>query len=381
MTAGQPFFFSLVGFLESPSGLVTAINSNPSVNWIQLDRVAKSIGGQVPIDYPAGPVAVTVTTQYNIGVRNVDKRDFESQFVIVLNVFLPASTTTPGSFATPTALTTVSHGSTSGSPSPTPASSQTTLSTTPMVTQASTFMSISSFSPSTTASTSGVPVPTLTARQSFSIDLSPYLRLPDDTVLSITTSPIYEWIYLQSIRQAGGFVPASQPQGTVDITLTIQTTNERTYTVTFTALIVPYTEPSPAPTSTSTDDLSSTTTPTSTTQTRPTAFPTPTIYQGQSFTIGKDPYQWALGDILNGVSSDPPADWFKLVLPPLFRPSGITGVVPADWPPGPINVTLNMYSRSPSMQYFVSFIVIVMESPPVSSTSAISTTSAIYVYL
>ncbi|KKY29335.1 hypothetical protein UCDDA912_g10742 [Diaporthe ampelina] len=204
-------------------------------------------------------------------------------------------------------------------------------------------------------------------------ELAPYLRLPDDTVFSFTTNPIYEWIGLQNNRQVGGVVPASQPQGTVDIILYVQTTNKRTYTVTFTALIVPYTEPSPPPTSatsTATDDLSSTTTTPSTTQTRPTAFPTPTIYQGMSFNIGKDPYQWALGDILNGVSSDPPADWFKLVLPPLFRPSGITGVVPADWPPGPINVTLDLYSRSPSMQYFVTFVVIVMESPPVSTTSA-----------
>lgn len=269
VTAGQPFFFSLVGFLESPSNLVTAINTNPNVNWIQLDRVGKSISGQVPIDYPAGPVTVTVTAQYNIAGRDVDKRDFETQFVIVLNVFLPVSPTTPGSVATPTPLTTVSRQSPSGAP-------------------------------------------------------------PPITISADITSSAIPWV-----------------------------------TATFTT-------PSSATLTVAADLSSTTTTAPSTTRTRPTAIPTPTIYQGKSFTIGKEAYELNEGDILNGVSSNPPADWIRLSFSQTFRPCCITGVVPADWAPGPINVTLDMYSRSTSQsfQYFTSFIVIVMESPPVSTTSA-----------
>lgn len=265
VTAGQPFFFSLVNFLESPNGLVTAINTNPNVNWIQLDRVGKSISGQVPIDYPASPVTVTVTAQYNIAGRDVDKRDFETQFVIVLNVFLPISPTTPGSVATPTSLTTVSRESPSRSLPPITTSAQISASTIPWVT--------STFTPSSPA---------------------------DPFTTAETTAP-------------------------------------------------------------------------STTRTRPTAVPIPTIYQGKSFTIGKDAYELNEGDILNGVSSNPPADWIRLSNPNILKPCCITGVVPADWAPGPINVTLDMYSRftSPSFAYFTSFIVIVMESPPVSTTSTI----------
>lgn len=369
VTAGQPFFFSLVGFLESLSGLVTAINTDPDVNWIQLDRVGNTISGQVPADYPAGPVTITVTTQYNIGGRDVNKRDFETQFLIVLNVFSPISSTAPGSVATPTALTTIPQESPSRSLPPIATSAQITTSATPLVT--STFIPPSSANPSTTSPTSGVPAPTLTASLKFVIELAPYLRLPNDTVFSYTANPIYEWIGLQNNRQIGGTVPASQPEGTVDFTLYIRTTNESTYTVTFTAFIVPYTEPST--TLSSTIELSSTTTTAATTtRTRPTAVPTPTIYQGQSFTIGKDDYELNEGDILNGVSSDPPTNWIRLSFSQLFRPCCITGVVPADWPPGPINVTLNMYSRftTPSFAYFTSFIVIVMESSPVSTTSA-----------
>ncbi|KAI7783855.1 hypothetical protein LA080_011117 [Diaporthe eres] len=269
VTAGQPFFFSLVGFLDSPSGLVTAINTNPNVDWIHLDRVGKSISGQVPIDYPAGPVTVTVTAQYNIAGRDVDKRDFETQLVIVLNVFFSASTTTPGSAVTPTPLTTVSRQSPSSLPPPITTSAQMTPTAVPWVT--------STFTP------------------------------PSSTTLTAAT------------------------------------------------------------------DLSSTTTTAPpTTRTRPTAVPTPTIYQGKSFTIGKEAYELNEGDILNGVSSSPPADWIRLSFSQTFRPCCITGVVPADWAPGPVNVTLDMYSRftSPSFQYFTSFIVIVMESAPVSTTSA-----------
>lgn len=368
VAAGQPFFFSLVGFLESPSSVVTAINTNPNVNWIQLDRVASSISGQVPVDYPAGPVTVTVTTQYNIGGRDVNKRDFETQFLVVLNVFLPISSTTPGSVATPEALTTRSQESLSRSIPPITTSAQITPPATPSVT--STFIPPSSTNPSTTSTTSGVPAPTITASLKFVIELAPYLRLPDDTVFSYTANPIYDWIGLQNNRQIGGTVPALQPEGTVEFTLYIETKNTGTYTVTFTAFIVPYTEPS---TTLSSIELSSTTTTAATTtRTRPTAVPTPTIYQGQSFTIGKDDYELNEGDILNGVSSDPPTSWIKLSFSQLFRPCCITGVVPADWPPGPINVTLNMYSRftTPSFAYFTSFIVIVMESSPVSTTSA-----------
>lgn len=369
MEAGQPFFLSLVGFLESPSGLVTAINTNPNVNWIQLDRVASSISGQVPVDYPAGPVTITVTTQYTIGGRDVNKRDFEAQFLIVLNVFLPISSTASGSVATPTAVTTTSQDSPSRSVPPITTSAEFTPPATPLVT--STFIAPSSTNPSTTSTTSGVPAPTLTAGLEFVIELAPYLRLPDDTVFSYTGSPAYNWIGLQNNRQIGGTVPASQPEGTVEFTLYIQTKNKETYTVTFTAFIVPYTEPST--TLSSTIELpSTTTTAATTTRVRPTAVPTPTIYQGQSFIIGKDDYELNEGDVLNGVSSDPPADWIRLSFSQLFRPCCITGVVPADWPPGPINVTLNLYSRftTPSFAYFTSFIVIVMESSPVSTTSA-----------
>lgn len=367
VAAGQPFFFSLLGFLESPSGLVTAINTSPIVNWIQLDRVASSISGQVPVDYPAGPVTVTVTTQYNIGGRDVNKRDFETQFLIVLNVFLPISSTAPGSVATPTALTTVSPESPSRSFPLTSTSAQTTPPATPLLT--STFVPPSSAIPSTTSTTSGVPAPTITASLNFVIELAPYLRSPDDTVFSYTGYPIYDWIGLQNKRQIGGTVPASQPEGTVEFTLYIEMKNKETYTVTFTAFIVPYTEPSTS----STIELPSTTTTAATTKrVRPTYVPTPTIYQGQSFIIGKDNYELNEGDVLNGVSSDPPTDWIKLSFSQLFRPCCITGVVPADWPPGPINVTLDLYSRftTPSFAYLTSFIVIVMESSPVSTTSA-----------
>ncbi|KAG6365258.1 hypothetical protein INS49_006867 [Diaporthe citri] len=267
---GQPFFFSLVSFLESPSGLVTAINTNPNVNWIRLDRGGKSISGQVPIDYPAGPVTVTVTAQYNIAGRNVDRRDFETRFVIVLNVFLPVSPMAPGSVATPTPLTTVPRESPSRS-------------LPPIITSA---------------------------------------HLPPSTIPWVTST---------------------------------------------------FTPPTSTTLTTATDLSSTTTTAPSTTRTRPTAVPTPTIYQGQPFTIGKEAYELNEGDILNGVSSNPPTDWIILSQPNLSRPCCITGVVPADWTPGPINVTLNMYSRftSPSFAYFTSFIVIVMESPHVSTTSAI----------
>lgn len=375
MTAGQPFFFSIVGFLESPSGLVTAISTNPIVNWIQLDRVGKSISGQVPTDYPAGPVTVIITTQYNIGGRDVDKRDFETQFAIILNVFLPASPSTPGSLPMHTALSTVSQESPTKSLPPITTSAQITPSATTVV--SSTFIPPSPANPSAISPTSGVPAPTLTASLPFVIELVPYLRLHEDTVFSFTTNPIYEWIGLQNNRQVGGVVPASQLEGTVKIILYVQTTNQMTYTVTFTAFIVPYTEPSPAPTATTfltAIDLSSKpTTAPSTTRTRPTAVPTPTLYQGQSFTIGKEAYELNEGDILNGVSSNPPTDWIRLSLSNTFRPCCITGMVPADWPSGPINVTLDLYSRfsSPSFAYFTSFIVIVMESPPASSTSAI----------
>lgn len=367
VTAGQPFFFSLVGFLESPSGLVTAINTNPSVNWVQLDRVANSISGQVPVDYPAGPVTVTVTTQYNIGVRDVNKRDFETQFLIVLNVFLPIGSTAPMSVATPTALTTISQESTSRSFPPITTSAQTTQPATPLAT--STFIPPSLTEPSTTSTTSGVPAPTITASLEFVIELAPYLRSPDDTVFSYTGYPIYNWIGLQNNRQIGGTVPASQPEGTVEFTLYIQTKNKDTYKVTFTAFIVPYTEPS---TSSTIELRSTTTTAATTTRVRPTYVPTPTIYQGQSFIIGKDNYELNEGDVLNGVSSDPPTDWIKLSFSQLYRPCCITGVVPADWPPGPINVTLDLYSRftTPSFAYLTSFIVVVMESSPVSTTSA-----------
>lgn len=370
VAAGQPFFFSLVGFLESPSSLVTAINTNPNVNWIQLDHVASSISGQVPVDYPAGPVTVTITTQYNIGGRDVNKRDFETQFLIVLNVFFPISSTAPGPVTTPTALTnTVSQESPSRSFPPVTTSAQITSPATPLVT--STFIPPSSAIPSTTSTSSGVPAPTLTASLKFVIELAPYLRSPDDTVYSYTANPIYDWIGLQNNRQIGGTVPASQPEGTVGFTLYIQTKNMETYSVTFTAFIVPYTEPSS--TSSSTIELSmTTTTAAKTTRVRPTAVPTPTIYQGRSFIIGKEDYELNEGDVLNGVSSDPPTSWIKLSFSQLFRPCCITGVVPADWPPGPINVTLNLYSRftTPSFAYFTSFIVIVMESSPVSTTSA-----------
>lgn len=372
VAAGQPFFLSLAGFLESPSGLVTAINTNPNVNWIQLDRVASSISGQVPVDYPAGPVTITITTQYNIGARDVNKRDFETQFLIVINVFLPISSTTPESVATPTAVTTipdVSQESPSRSFPPITTSAQITPPATPLVT--STFIPPSSTIPPITSTTSGVPAPTLTASLKFVIELAPYLRSPDDTVFSYTGNPAYDWIGLQNNRQIGGTVPASQPEGTVEFTLYVETKNKETYIVTFTAFIVPYTQPST--TLSSTVELpSTTTTAATTTRVRPTAVPTPTIYQGRSLIIGKEDYELNEGDVLNGVSSDPPADWIRLSFSQLFRPCCITGVVPVDWPPGPINVTLNLYSRftTPSFAYFTSFIVIVMESSPVSTTSA-----------
>lgn len=300
VTAGQPFFFSLVGFLESPNSLVNAISTNPIVNWIQLDRVGKSISGQVPINYPVGPVTLIITTQYNIGGRDINKRDFETQFAIILNVFLPASPSTPGSLSLSKALPTVSQESPTRSLPPINTPGQIPPSTTPVV--SSTFSThLSPANPSTTTPTSGVPAPTLTT----TINLS-------STTIGLSSTET---------------------------------------------------------------DLSSTTTTTapSTTRTRPTAVPTPTIYQGQSFAIGKDSYELNEGDILNGVSSDPPTNWIRLSFSQTFRPCCIVGVVPVDWSPGPINVTLDMYSRftTPSFAYFTSFIVIVMESPPVSTTSAI----------
>lgn len=313
VTAGQPFLFSLLPFLESPSGLVTAISTNPNVNWIQLDRVGKSISGQVPINYPAGPITVTVTTQYNAGGRNVDKRDFESQLLIILNVFIPVSATTPGSVQTSTALTTVSRRSLSSSLPRTTTPAQIAISlTTPWVTS-------TVIPPSTTSATIRVTAPTVTASLPFGIDLAPFLRLSNDIVFGLTTDPFYPWIELQDHNQIGGVVPASQPEGTVDIILDVRTTNQEIYTVRFTAFIVPYVGPPPSPTSfPEPPSTTTTTTAASSSRTRPTSVPTPTIYQGKSFTISKGPYELNEGDILNGVSSDPPTDWIRLYLPNIF---------------------------------------------------------------
>lgn len=313
VTAGQPFLFSLVPFLESPGGLVTAIGTKPNVNWIQLDRVGKSISGQVPTNYPAGPVTVTVTTQYNIGGRNVDKRDFESQLLIVLSVFLPVNATTPGSVQTSTALTTVSRRSLSSSLPLLTTSAQIALSlTTPWVTS-------TVIPPSTTAATIRVPAPTITASLPFDIELAPFLRLSSDTVFGLTTDPFYPWIELRNNNQLGGVVPASQPEGTVEIILDVRTTSQGIYTVRFTAFIVPYMGPPPSPTSfPEPPSTTATTTAASSSRTRPTAVPTPTIYQGKSFTISKGPYELNEGDILNGVSSDPLTDWIRLYLPNIF---------------------------------------------------------------
>lgn len=318
VTAGQPFLFSLLTFIESPSGLVTAISTNPNVSWIQLDRVGKSISGQVPINYPAGRITVTVTTQYNIGGRNVDKRDFESQLVIVLDVFLPTITTTPGFVPTSTALTTVSRRSSSNSLPPITTSAQITVSlTSPWVT--STVNPPSSADPSTTAATSRVPAPTFTASLPFGIEIAPFLRLSSDTVFGLTTDPFYPWIELRNNNQLGGVVPASQPERAVEIILDVRTTNQGIYTVRFTAFIIPYVGPPPSPTSfPEPPSTAATTTAASSSRTRPTAVPTPTIYQGKSFTISKGPYELNEGDILNGVSSDPPTDWISLYLPNIF---------------------------------------------------------------